>query len=261
MQAALRTLSEADAIELSSHGHQGTRLVARHPGRLWAAASRGAPTGIMPLPSSVEFAGLASALAERFEWAGVPLSLAFRQGGHTRVRFLEAGRADFIVCSVAFAETLAADRFEARPLTPFSFYGRDSVVVITRPGEPPRPEGRVPIDPRSHDHSQLTEAEFPDATYTECAYPQIPELIVRGEVEAAVWHRTSASPLLTAAGLEMHPLSRSSPAEGERFSTAALVTLVEADPPAGPLLDAVVEVGALAAVQGEVVRGERVPAF
>jgi hypothetical protein len=259
VQAALRSLREADAIELSSHGHLGTRLVRRDLAALWAATGGGAIQGVLPLPTSPEFSGLATGLVEAFERAGVRLHLTFRQGVKHRLGSLDEGRVDFVVCSAPAARALGATH-AAVYLPLHTFYARDAVVVITRSGEQPDPRGVVPIDRNSRDHSVLTEAEFPDATLVDAPYTLVPELIVHCEADAAIWHRTSASPLLTATGLAIHPRRRPPPPEGDEISRAALVMRVD-DAARSAVLEAVIDPAAIAEVQRQVLQRERVPGF
>src|ERR1700690_4231516 len=67
VQKGLRVLESAGATELRARGHQGTFIVARHVGRLWAIAGLGPVTGAMPLPDSPEGSGLAAGLREQFD--------------------------------------------------------------------------------------------------------------------------------------------------------------------------------------------------
>lgn len=260
VQAALQTLRESGAVELASHGHLGTTLVQRDLAALWAAAGHGPLEGFLPLPTSMEFAGLATALAEVFRDAGVGLSLSFRQGVRRRFESLERGRTDFVACSVAAARELPPSGHRVIELPEHTFYARDAVVVITRVGATPSPDGRVPIDRNSHDHVALTESEFPAAQLIDAPYGQIPELIVRGEADAAVWHRTSSSPLLVATGLSIHPLSRPAAADADEISRAALVTR-SGDPARDAVFDAVIDVDRVAAIQQDVLENGKVPTF
>jgi hypothetical protein len=260
VQAAIHALRDAGAVELASHGHLGTTLVDRDLGELWAATGHGPVEGFLPLPTSMEFAGLATALAETFGDAGIPVSLSFAQGVSRRFESLERGRTDFVACSVAAARRLPPAEHRVVPLPEHTFYSQNAVVVITRGGEQPDPRGRVPIDHHSHDHVALTEAEFPHARFLDAAYMQIPELIVRGEADAAVWHRTSASPLLVATGLSLHPLSRPASADIEEISRAALVTRA-GDEARDAILDAVIDPERIAAIQADVLANRRVPTF
>ena len=261
VQAALKLLTEDGALELSRRGHLGTVLVRRDLGRLWGATSAGPVIGILPLPGSIEFSGLATAISAAFRQAEVPLSLAFRLGSRSRLEFLTSGAADFIACSLAFAQTLDPERFALLDLGPATYYTRNSVCVVTRAGEEPDPHGRVAVDRLSHDHEARTKAEFPDAELIQCAYPQIPSAVLRGEVDAAVWHRTSASPIEIASGLAIHETSRPVPEQSEELSHAVLVTLADSDSPAKALLDEVIDPAEAARIAADVVAQKRVPEF
>ncbi len=260
VQAAVQTLRDAGVVALSSHGHLGTTLDDRNLAELWAATGHGPLAGFLPLPTSMEFAGLATALAELFADEGIPLSLSFSQGVRRRFDSLEHGRSDFVACSAAAAGELTPADHRVIELPGYTFFARNAVVVITRAGEQPDSCGRIPIDRNSHDHTALTEAEFPDGRFLDAPYMQVPELIVRGEADAAVWHRTSASPLLVAAGLSIHPLSRPAYADVDDISRAALVSRT-GDPARDVLLDTVIDVGRIAAIQADVLDHRKVPSF
>jgi hypothetical protein len=134
------------------------------------------------------------------------------------------------------------------------------MVVITRTGERPEPGGRIAIDRYSSDHTLLTEAEFPSGRYVDAHYIRIPEMVANGEVDAAVWHDSSASPLSAATDLDLHPLQRPLPADETVLSAAAIVSRAE-EVGVHAALTAVLDVDRLMAVQRAVVAGEIVPTF
>lgn len=261
VQAALKLLTDDGAIKLSRRGHLGTIMVERDLGRLWGAASPGPVIGILPLPGSIEFSGLATAVSAAFRKAEVPLNLAFRLGTRVRIEFLTSGAADFIACSLAFAQTLEPGRFATLDLGPATYYTLNSVCVVTRANETPDPRGRVAVDRLSHDHEARTEAEFPEAQMIECPYPQIPSALLRGEVDAAIWHRTSSSPIEVASGLAIHEVARPEPAMAEELSHAVLLTLNDSSSPARALLEEVVDPGQAAGIAADVIAQKRVPEF
>jgi hypothetical protein len=263
VQAALRLLTSAGAVALSSHGHKGTVLEHRDVARLWAVAAGGPMVGLLPLPTSLEFTGLATALASAAEAAGLPLSMTFRHGAGPRLELLRSGRADFMIASAAFADSCASTELAAMVLPPYTYFAADSVVVVTRAGELPADARRVAIDRASFDHSRLTGAEFPDRELIDASTPQIPELVARRDVDAAVWHDSNSSALSVATGLSVHPLSRPSPSAEVRASRAAVITTAGTDgvSTVSAILEELVDADALERIQREVVERKRMPSF
>lgn len=259
VHAALRGLQSGGVVTLSTHGHQGTRLVDRDLVALWRASGRGSLVGVLPLPQSREFAGLATAAATIADKAGLPLRLTFRQGAWERFALLRERRVDWVLASAA---ATAAEQSWCRSITlgEHTYYGHASVVVITAAGRSPDPRGRVAIDRRSYDHPALTRAEFPEATYVDAPYWWIPELVGQGEVNAAIWHRTSSSTLHTAAGLAVHPLRAPGPA-GERERSRAALACHRDDPAGGAVLATLFDPAELADLQQQVISGRLAPAF
>jgi hypothetical protein len=262
IQAALRALEDAGAVSFTAHGASGRSLVARDLTALWSASGRGALTGVLPLPESREFAGLATGLAALAERHDLPFQLLFRQGSRVRLKFLESERVDFVVFSGQVAQSVTAD-VAGWVLGAHTYYRRNAVAVITAAGRDVNPRGRVPIDQNSSDHVSLTLQEFPDAKLVDTPYLFIPELIVRGELDAAVWHQTSSSHLLTASGLSIHPLSSGAnvaPGGDSELDKAAIVWR-RSDVGAGQLLEEVFKVPELEQIQREVIDGRRIPQF
>jgi hypothetical protein len=260
VQAALRALEDAGAVTFTAHGASGRALVSRDLTALWRASGRGALTGVLPLPESREFAGLATALTLLAEEAGLPFQILFRQGSHTRIKYLQSGRVDFVVLSDHVAGSIA-DEITSWALGPNSYYADDSVAVITATGRDVDPHGRVPIDRSSSDHAYLTLREFPEAHLVDTPYLFIPELIVRGELDAAIWHQTSSSPLLIATGLALHPLRGPSLHEPEHSVERAAIGWRKTDPGLAPVMAEVFEKPDLERVQREVIDGARIPQF
>lgn len=261
IHSALRSLRADGLVRLSSHGHQGTRLLDRDPVALWRASRRGPLVGVLPLPQSREFAGLATAVAALADKAGLPLQLTFRQGARERFALLHERTVDWVLCSGAAAADQAS-WCDAVLLPAHTYYGRDSVVVITATGRTPDPHGRVAIDRHSYDHAALTLAEFPDADHVPAPYWWIPDMIAHGEVDAAVWHQTSSSTLLTATGLAIHPLQAptTTPA-GDTARHRAAIAHRRHDPAAAAVLAAVLDVDQLVDLQQQVVSRRLAPAF
>lgn len=218
VQKALRLLEGTGAAEFRSHGHQGTFAVRRHFGQLWAIAELGVIRGAMPLPDSREGAGLATGLREQADLLRMPLQLRFMHGSTHRLRAILEDRVDFAILSAGAAlsarTAFAEERWVEEDLGPHSYYSEGSLILIIRPGlgRSARKSIRtVGVDHDSHDHTQLTSAEFPGANgyrYQEVAYPDLLAAVAERRVDAAVWHRTTIPVPLGLLGVAWRHLER-----------------------------------------------------
>ena len=228
VQKALKDLESVGAVRTRARGHQGTYIVDLHADKLWAIAGLGPVTGVMPLPNSTEWAGLATGLRSEFERLGIPLQALYVHGSYRRADLVAAGKADFAVLSAEAAKHASSGGagWITLDFGPRTYYSDGSLVVLLRPGLEAGSDGsthagseeategirRVGIDPGSYDHTRLTEAEFPEESgfeYADCAYPHIPAAVAGGKVDAAVWNRTMLAIPLELVGVAVRPLGRS----------------------------------------------------
>ena len=218
VQKGLRVLESAGAVTLRARGHQGTYIVNRHVGRLWAIGGLGHVTGALPLPDSPEGSGLAAGLRAQFDGLGIPLQMLYMHGASRRVRVVDEGQADFAVLSRGAAEhsrSTPPDReWTEVDLGTHSYYSDASIVVLEHPTQSDSTARvhRIGIDRDSYDHTQLTLAEFPAADgyeFQAMDYPHLPAAVALGEIDAAVWHRTSLLIPLEVVRITVRSLERS----------------------------------------------------
>lgn len=225
---ALRGLEADGSVTLSSHGHQGTVVVARDAGQLWNAAQLGNFALIMPPPGPIEQQGILETVQGSLARQGVPVVVQSLAGARRRLEELHLERADAVITS---AGAFARHRDDFAGLTALelgesSFYSAGSLVVVESAG--PRRSGplRVGIDPASFDHQLLTETEFAgeQVDFVEWRFVSAPAAVLRGRVDAAIWHAmpTVISPEL--AGLAVRPVSDRTLAAVPEISRAVLVT-------------------------------------
>jgi hypothetical protein len=199
VSAAMGELQSSGAVEVDARQHRGSFLVGRDLGRLWEVMRWRPMLGVLPLPGSLEFEGLASGLRSELTRLGVPVALIYAHGSTQRYEMVVTERADFAVMSASASAFLSASSSPTRPATevviglgPDSYYATDSVVVIAgseRDQLPAHP--RVGIDSASYDHTQLTHSEFHEGEFVDVRYGLLPAAVSAGMVDVAVWHRTS----------------------------------------------------------------------
>jgi hypothetical protein len=212
IQKALRQLSSSGAVELRARGHQGTFVTRLDPGRLWHAARIESARVLVTPPGAVEGHGLMQGLKSEFGRIGIPIEFEFVRGGSDRLRRVQAVEADVAVLSegAALAEISAApEAYSTLSLGTHSYYGSDSIVILSSP-HPPTSSAktgtklRVGVDSTSYDHQQLTFAEFPpgpSVEHIECAFTTMPASILEGRVDVGIWHRVAVLVPLHLTGL------------------------------------------------------------
>lgn len=231
IQRAMAALAEQDAVTTTSHGARGRAVRSIDLGRAWALAGLSPVRLLLPPAGPEEVDRLSDALTGDLTAAGVPHTVRHQRGGTLRLDSLGAGRADVAVVSAGVLRSAAerlGENVPVRLLAPGSYYGPGRLVVVrrTEDGEQSRPPVRVAIDRDSPDHAALTEAAFPAEaghTYVSHPFPDVPAAVLRGDVDAGIWHRSHSVIPLDLAGLTCESLPAAAEAVWSSISAAALV--------------------------------------
>lgn len=261
IQNAQNFLQEQQIVKLQSRGHQGTYLIQIDRRALWRLIHPGDLAGAMPLPYSVRYEGLATALSETFEQAGISLNLLYMRGSENRLRALTEQRCDFAVISAFAAHE--AEREGAAITAIFNLgsgsYVSEHVLIFRQPGLDQITDGmRVGIDPQSSDQAHMTRrvCENKQVELVEISYMQLPAALQRGLIDATVWNKDE---LERYADLYAAPYpSTIGPAATN--TEAAIVTLSDASYLAA-LLAECLDIERLRGIQMAVLKGERLPRY
>lgn len=267
VQARLRTLQSIGAIRLRPRGHRGTILEQRLFSELWSLSRMGPARGILPLPEAFEPVALAAVLRREFQSLGVPLELLYLHGASKRIQLVRDGEADFAVASEPAAQVATAldsERWALHAFGPETYNTDGSMVVLVRPrlGADDR-LARIGIDPDSHDHALLTRAEFPEVegySYAASPHARLPALVASGEVDAAVWHRTTLAIPLALVGVGVRPLHQPRAIE-LRKQLGHAVIVAQADRAEIGGLFTNVDLSRTRLVQDEIQRSEVLPLY
>ncbi|MDF2627519.1 MAG: hypothetical protein K0R39_1350 [Symbiobacteriaceae bacterium] len=262
VQSALKLLSDGGAVVLESHGHRGSFVVQIDRQKLLAQAGIFPLIGAMPVIYSTRFQGLATGLTRAFEQAALPLVLAQLRGGRNRIHFLRTGRCDFAVVSrLAWQqEEPAGDIALVHSFGPGTNVS-DHVLLLSRAGARGIEDGmRVGVDPSSHDHVRLTQAECEGkaVTLVDISYAQAVPRLLAGEIDAAVWD--TEVPLPPNLPLVTVPRERRAATAAEPDTEAVMITRTEAGA-LGALLGRQIDPGVVTFTQQQVLKGEEMPAF
>lgn len=253
IQRALTTLAEQQALSTASRGARGRVIESVHVGRAWALAGLAPVRLLLPPSGPAEVDELAEGLTDRLTDLGVPHTVRHLRGGARR---LEAAAADGVDVAVVSAGVLtAATRTlgESRVLDPGSYYAPDSLVSVVRTADAPGQRTRIAIDSDSPDHVALTHAAYPDEAgyrYVEHPFPDVPAAVLRGEIDAGIWHRAPTTVPLELVGLGFLALAPAARAVWSEVSAAALVSS-----PGRPELRAVLDAACAGLCAGPSARG------
>ncbi len=193
VQSAFKFLQSVNGIKLEARGHLGTFITAIDHKKLWEITDMGPIMGVMPLPYSKRYEGLATGLYKAFEGANIPFSLAFMRGSSKRIEALNMDRYHFAIMSKLTAEIEMKKFPGLKMISQFKegSYVRNHVIIFREKGETQIRDGmRVAIDPVSVDQIILTsyECEGIDVVYIEVSYNQILHKLKSNEIDVAIWN-------------------------------------------------------------------------
>lgn len=193
VQSAFKFLQSVGGIHLEARGHLGTFITRIDHKKLWEITDIGPIMGVMPLPYSKRYEGLATGLYKAFEEANIPFSLAFMRGSTKRIEALNMDRYHFAIMSKLTAELEMKKSRRLKMVSEFKegSYVRNHVMIFRQKGETQIRDGmRVAIDPISVDQIILTnyECEGIDVEYIEVSYNQILYKLKSNEIDVAIWN-------------------------------------------------------------------------
>ncbi len=193
VQSALKFLQETGAIKLESKGHLGTYIEMIDYEKLWSISDLGVFMGVMPLPYSKRYEGLATGFYKTFEKGSIPFSLAFMRGATKRIEALTLGKYNFAVVSklAANMEIEKSSSIEIMHEFGEGSYVGNHVIIFRDSSMKEITDGmRVALDPTSIDQFTLTsyECEGKKVEYITTPYNQILQKLKNNEIDAAIWN-------------------------------------------------------------------------
>lgn len=193
IQSAIKFLKEEDAVTLESRGHLGTFIKEIDYIKLLELTGIKSLVGVMPLPYSKRYEGLATGICKCLNDSGVNTNLAFMRGSNHRLKALQDGRYDFAVTSRLTADFYLENRKNIQIVKTFGnfSYVNEHIIVVSKDFNGKFTKGtRVGIDPSSIDQSILTKTYFEDldVEYVTLNYSQFITAIKENKIDAAIWN-------------------------------------------------------------------------
>lgn len=192
VQNALKLLQEYGAVSLEARGHLGTFISTIDYKKLMEIADIKTLLGVMPLPYSKAYEGLATGIYNTLNTSGVSAGLAFMRGAAKRVEALLEKRYDFAVISKLAAEYYINKEAEIEILCEFGdrTYVSEHIVMFSEAKTEITDGMRIGIDYSSIDQASLTEylTLNKKVELVPLIYSQIFESMEKGRIDAAVWN-------------------------------------------------------------------------
>lgn len=195
IQNALKFLIDQNAIELESRGHLGTFLKKKNMRALFGFAGIDSIVGVMPLPYSKRYEGLATGLITGLEnQYDIPMSLAYMRGAQNRIAMLMDGRYDFAIVSQYAAQGIIKnDKAEISIVKSFgrhSYLSNHILLLHDKNVNGIRNGMRIGVDKDSVDQMKLTEKVCKDyaVEFVPMNYNNVIDFVIKGKVDAAIWN-------------------------------------------------------------------------
>lgn len=191
IQIALKNLRKFDAVTVRARGHLGSYLEDVDYLALAEICGFQSIIGVMPLPYSLLYEGLATGLYHSLNQSQLRTSLAFMRGSDRRVETLLDGTYHFSVMSRLAYEAYCD---LGHPLMEIAAFGVGSYVrkhvLMLRPGMALSDISVVGIDHSSMDQKALTSAAFEGmkVQYVPVLYSEILSALSSGKIDASVWN-------------------------------------------------------------------------
>ena len=207
IQRAISTLTERGALELRSRGHLGRFIVAVDTGGAWQVAGLPAIRLLLPPSGPVEVDVLQDILARELADARIPYAIGHLRGGARRLLAVDEHRCDLALVSEG-VRSASRQAGPFRSLGSGTYYAPGRLVVVRATVRLTHSVRVAAVDPDSEDHVALTRAAFgtEDIEMKPTRFTEVPAAVLRGDVDAGVWHRAHSVVPLHLAGLTLEPL-------------------------------------------------------
>lgn len=194
IQSALKFLQDYEAISLEARGHLGTFITSINYIKLLDVADIKTILGVMPLPYSKVYEGLATGLYNTLVTSNISVGLAYMRGANTRVEALREQRYDFAVISKLAAQHYISEGHDIEIIDEFGdfTYVNEHILMFSKGSKNTIEDGmKIGIDYSSLDQVILTKyhCQGKNVEFVPLIYSQILNSILRGEINAAIWNK------------------------------------------------------------------------
>jgi YhfZ C-terminal domain/Helix-turn-helix domain len=192
IQSVLKSLEESGCIELEARGHLGTFLRKKNIKQLLQLSGIKNFIGVMPLPYSKKYEGMATALHEEFELLDLTLHIAFMRGAEVRIENVLEGRYDFTLVSKFAAKEAITKNKELLIVKEFGprSYVSGHTLVFSDDSKSIKNGIKIGLDRYSTDQQTLTLMEVGDmkVEFVQLNYMHLKENFLAKSIDTMVWN-------------------------------------------------------------------------
>lgn len=258
LQEAFNYLVKSGAMTVEARGAQGSRLVDIDYTQLWQCAGNEWIIGSMPLPYTLRYEGLATALYAQLETSRLPFNMTYQRGSLSRGEMVRKAHYHFTVMSLLAAEEFVKRYPEVTIVAslPARSYVSEHILVSRVQREHIR---RVGIDYTSLDEMLLTEDEFrsqPGWEGVPITRAQVLDLLREELFDAVIWNQDGIQSVPE--HVQLLPL-QGAEQKRELASQAAIIALND-----GPVLNVLKSLFSpeqITRVQQEIITKQRLPRY
>ena len=192
VQNALKNLTECGAVKIEARGHLGSYLISKNVSALLEFAGIKSLVGVMPLPYSRRYEGLATGLIVCMEnYHNLPIGMAYMRGARNRVTMVLQGRYDFAIVSRFSANNLIREGVPIEVILSFgeeSYLSEHVIMFHDRNCKEIKDGMKIGIDESSVDQTELTRMVVGDrkVEYVKVDYLSLVDRIRSGMIDATV---------------------------------------------------------------------------
>ncbi len=192
VQNAIKYLKEKEAVIFQNRGHMGTVIKKLDMSILQDHFTNKGIIGVMPLPYSKLYQGLATALELKME--NINCNLVYNRGAFSRIKLVDEGLYQFAICSKHAAQKAIEDGMKIEIAIDFGVtsYLSKHVILFANTRNHEIKEGmKIAYDPLSIDQSELTKmivAGKENIELVKIRSHQTVGKLLKGELDAGVWN-------------------------------------------------------------------------
>lgn len=263
IQTALKILENDNCIKLEPRGHLGTFLRDKSIPDLIKYSGSNQIQGVMPLPYSKKYEGLATGFTSELEDLGLTLNIAFMRGSKPRIDGVKEGRYDFALLSKCSAlEELDGDKSSSLNIAAEfgeKTYVSGHAIIFANPEHKKLENGmKIGIDSFSNDQKKLTlaEAEGLEIDYLELNYMHLIQHLKARTIDATIWNMDE----IDSESFNIQPLSSKGARAYEKKMNEAVCVIKKQNRKMAYILN-LLNTKKIVEIQGKVIKGDIIPKY